>query len=256
MTSMCLLRHIRNERDLAGALDRRLQLALVLGAGAGNAPRQDLAALRHERPDQLHVLVVDVVDLVRAELADLAPAEQRAALSLFLVARLLVAGAAAPAAAAARSSLSEWHGLNLPHFKTVVVLVVRLARRTPFTRLPLRRQPALDAAALGVAPAARLHGIDDFLVLVDADDHLADDDVHDLEPAIQLLHQLAAAVDRLEDVEALLVARDFVGQALAAPVVGAGDLPVQPRHDVFDLGLDLGDLRLGRIRREDVDELV
>src|SRR5258707_1395449 len=114
MTSIFLLRHIRDERDLAGALDRRLQLALVLGAGAGNAPRQDLAALGHERPDQLHILVVDVVDLVRAELADLATAEQRAALSFFLVARLLVAAAAAAAAtAAARSSLSEWHGLNL-----------------------------------------------------------------------------------------------------------------------------------------------
>src|SRR3954452_19740274 len=198
MTSMCLLRHIRDERDLAGALDRRLQLALVLGAGARNAPRQNLAALGHERPDQLHVLVVDVVDLVRTEFADLAPAEQRAALALFLLARFLVAAAAAPASA--RSSLSEWHGLNLPCFKTVVILVVRLAGRTPFTRLPLRRQPALDAAALGVGPAARLHGVDDFLVLVDADDHLADDDVHDLQPAIELLHQLAAAVNRLEDV--------------------------------------------------------
>src|SRR6478672_7630262 len=109
---MCLLRHIRDERDLPGALDRRLQLALMLGAGAGDAPRQDLAALGHERTDQLDVLVVDVVDLVRAELADLAPAEQRSSLPLFLFARFLVAVAAA-SAAAARSSLSRWHGLNL-----------------------------------------------------------------------------------------------------------------------------------------------
>src|SRR3954466_7870563 len=146
MTSMCLLRHVRDERDLARALDRRLQLALVLGAGARDPPRQDLAALGHERPDQLHVLVVDVVDLVRAELADLAPAEQRAPLSLFLVARLLVAAtAAATAAAAARSSLSKWHGLHLSHFKAVVVLVVRLAGRPAFTGLALRRQAALDA---------------------------------------------------------------------------------------------------------------
>src|SRR5689334_9720735 len=76
-----------------------------------DAPRQNLAALRHERPDQLHVLVVDVVDLVRAELADLAAAEQRAALTLRLVAALLVAAAAA-AARAARSSVSEWHRLR------------------------------------------------------------------------------------------------------------------------------------------------
>src|SRR5471032_2690326 len=110
MTSMaCLLfGDVRNQRDLPGALDRRLQLALVLRAGSGNAPRQDLAALGHERPDELHVLVVDVVDLVRAELADLAATEHRAALPLFLVARFLVAAAAA-STAAARSSLSEWH---------------------------------------------------------------------------------------------------------------------------------------------------
>src|SRR4051812_37302439 len=96
---------VRNQRDLARALDRGLQLALVHRAGAGDAARQDLAALRHERPDQLHVLVVDVVDLVRAELADLAAPEQRAALALRLVAGLLVLALAA----AGRSFLSKWH---------------------------------------------------------------------------------------------------------------------------------------------------
>src|SRR5437773_8562617 len=37
--------------------------------------RDDLAALRHEPAQPAHVLVVDEVDLVRTELADLAPAE-------------------------------------------------------------------------------------------------------------------------------------------------------------------------------------
>ena len=46
----------------------------------GDAARQHLAALRDEAAQQLDVLVVDVVDLVRAELADLAAAEQAAAL--------------------------------------------------------------------------------------------------------------------------------------------------------------------------------
>src|SRR5437763_9678764 len=94
-SSVC---HVRDQRDLPRALDRGLQLALVHRAGARDPARQDLAALGHERADELHVLVVDVVDLVRAELADLAPAEQRAALPLFLVPRLLVAPAAAAAA--------------------------------------------------------------------------------------------------------------------------------------------------------------
>src|SRR5260221_13046660 len=91
------VRHIRNQRDLPGALDGRLQLALVHGAGAGDAPRQNLAALGHEGSQQLDVLVVDVVDLVRAELADLAAAEHRTALAVLLVAGLFVPAAAATA---------------------------------------------------------------------------------------------------------------------------------------------------------------
>src|SRR5262249_52137562 len=154
----------------------------------------------------------------------------------FLVVGLLVAAAAATAAA--RASLSEWHGLNLPYFESIVVLVVRLAGGTALTGLALRRQPALHAPALGVRAPTGLHGVDDLLVLVHADDHLPDDDVHHLQTAIEFLHQLAGAVDRLEDVVALLVPRDLVGEALSAPVVGAGNLAVQPRDDFFDLGLD------------------
>src|SRR5438067_4867772 len=116
------IRDVRYERDLARALDRDLQLALVHRARAGDSARQNLAALGHERPDQLHVLVVDVVDLVRAELADLAPAEERTALALFLVARFLVAGAAA---AATRASLSERH-LNLHPVEAVVFALVHV----------------------------------------------------------------------------------------------------------------------------------
>src|SRR6266550_4220026 len=104
-----LLRHVRNQRDLSRALDRHLQLPLVHRARARDATRQHLAALRHERSQELDVLVVDVVDLIRAELADLAAAEHRAALAVLLVAGLLVFVPAA-AATAARSSLSECHG--------------------------------------------------------------------------------------------------------------------------------------------------
>src|SRR3954453_20485015 len=99
------VRDVRNQRDLTSALERGLQLALVHRAGSRNAARQDLPALRHERAQQLDVLVVDVVDFVRAELAHLAAAEHRPALSLLLVPALLVA-----AAAASRASLSECHG--------------------------------------------------------------------------------------------------------------------------------------------------
>src|SRR6185436_16990612 len=77
-----LLGRVRDERQLTRAHQRHAQLPLVQRAGARNAARQDLRALRHEGEQQLRVLVVDVVDLVRAELAHLAAAEHRPALAV------------------------------------------------------------------------------------------------------------------------------------------------------------------------------
>src|SRR3954469_106074 len=83
-----LVRGVGNERQLAGALQRDLQLALPLGARARETARLDLAALGDELHQQPHVLVVDVVDLLRPELADAtaakaAPAAGRTPLSTF-----------------------------------------------------------------------------------------------------------------------------------------------------------------------------
>src|SRR3954452_9085239 len=61
---------------MAGPLDRLLQGALVVGAGARDPPRQDLRALGDELLQELDVLVIDVVDLVGAELTDLPPPEE------------------------------------------------------------------------------------------------------------------------------------------------------------------------------------
>src|SRR5688500_16485650 len=80
----------------------------MLRARAGNPPRQHLAALGDEAAQQLDVLVVDVVDLVRAELADFAPAEKSAATALVAALRVLVAGLAAAARAALLRS-TKWH---------------------------------------------------------------------------------------------------------------------------------------------------
>src|SRR5258706_6637152 len=108
MTSMALLRGVRDERELARAHDRRAQLPLVHGARPRDAARQDLRPLRHERHQELRVLVVDVVDLVRAELADLAAAEHRTALAVLPLLTALPAGLS-PAAAAAEGSLAAVH---------------------------------------------------------------------------------------------------------------------------------------------------
>src|SRR3954470_21835431 len=64
--------HVREQRDLSRALDRRGDLVLVPAAGARDAARADLAAVRDELAERPDVLVVDLVDLVAAVLAGLA----------------------------------------------------------------------------------------------------------------------------------------------------------------------------------------
>src|SRR5262245_19461744 len=87
----------RQESDVARALDRGHQASLVHRAGPRDAAWQDLAPLRNETLQQPHVLVVDVLDLLVAELAELATLEDE----LLLEAAALLAAAVSPAAAVA-----------------------------------------------------------------------------------------------------------------------------------------------------------
>src|ERR1700687_3961212 len=77
MTSMVRLLELRRERqqgDVARLLDGVGEPPLMRGANAGDAARDDLAALRHKGVQQLYILVIDVVDLLDAEPANfLAP---------------------------------------------------------------------------------------------------------------------------------------------------------------------------------------
>src|SRR5207249_3018835 len=111
-------------------------------------------------------------------LADLPPAEERPSLSLRFVAGFLVAAAAATAAATTRASLSEWHRLHSlvrPEIEPgICVLVLGLARPA-FARLPLRRQPALDAPPLGVGLPLGTRTLHHFFLAVDAHDEVSDD---------------------------------------------------------------------------------
>src|SRR5688572_16661914 len=97
MLRPALVGDVGNQRQLPRPLDGGLQLALVQGAGARDPPRLDLAALRQERREQPHVLVVDVVDLLRAELAHAAATEEAATARPVLALVLVGALAAAPA---------------------------------------------------------------------------------------------------------------------------------------------------------------
>src|SRR5262249_44796552 len=71
---------VGQQRELARALDRAGDLDLVAAAGAGDAARADLALLGDELAQGRDVLVVDLLDLVAALLARLAPPAPRTAL--------------------------------------------------------------------------------------------------------------------------------------------------------------------------------
>src|SRR5215208_1987570 len=77
MTSMSVQVRVGQQREEARALDRVRQLALVAGGGAGDARRDDLAGLVDEVLEHFDVLVVDPLDLLGGEAAELAAAEQR-----------------------------------------------------------------------------------------------------------------------------------------------------------------------------------
>src|SRR5918997_6524266 len=59
--------HVRQERHLAGALDRDRGLPLVLRTQSGDPPSPDLAAVRDEPPQHVVVFVVHVSDALFAE---------------------------------------------------------------------------------------------------------------------------------------------------------------------------------------------
>src|SRR5437773_5716669 len=63
---------VGEQGHLPGVLDGGGDVALVLGAVAGDPAGADLAPVAHELAQQVDVLVVDVVLLLGAELAELA----------------------------------------------------------------------------------------------------------------------------------------------------------------------------------------
>ncbi len=69
----------RQQRELSSSLERDVQRPLVRGARARLATWLDLAALRQEPPQPDQVLVVDLFDLVDAELTHLASRSEFAA---------------------------------------------------------------------------------------------------------------------------------------------------------------------------------
>src|ERR1019366_10206321 len=65
-----LIGDVWQKREVARALDGGRQLALVESGRSADAARKDLRALGDESREKLHVLEVDVADLLDRELAD------------------------------------------------------------------------------------------------------------------------------------------------------------------------------------------
>src|SRR5512146_1246766 len=72
-------RRERQQRDIPGLLDGLGKTALVRRAHTRQASRNNLAALGNKLAEQANVFVVDVVDLLGAELAHFLAPENRAA---------------------------------------------------------------------------------------------------------------------------------------------------------------------------------
>src|SRR3982074_102123 len=103
---------VRQQREEARALDRLGQLPLVARRGPGDARRDDLAGLVDEVLQHLDVLVVDPLDLLGGEAAELAAPDQR---PLSLV--LLVLAELPLAFAFALQSASWRHVMLLPQIR-------------------------------------------------------------------------------------------------------------------------------------------
>ena len=71
-TANSRLLHFGEKSHEASVLDRDGELALILGAGAGDGTRGDLAIGSDELAKELSIFVIDIFDVVLGEIADLA----------------------------------------------------------------------------------------------------------------------------------------------------------------------------------------
>src|SRR5947207_10200683 len=184
-------------------------------AGAGDAARQDLPALRDELLQHLHVLVVDVLELLHAELAN-----AFAAIEELLLAALRSTRAAR--STAARSSGIGSHLVSPPLARWLLDDYRRgLGRRPLDDRLGRREcRRRAHALLLRIALGELLRPL---VVEVRAHDHVAQDAIRVLHPSIEL-GQRAVALEDEEMVDALVELLDGIGQTAAAPRIFVREL--------------------------------
>src|SRR5207302_1011145 len=147
---------VRHQREIARALDRRRELALVVGARSGDPCRDDLAVLADEVLQQIDVLVVDPLDLLGGEAAELAALEKLLRTLLFALA---VSALAFSLAFSEAASTSGWGHAYSPSANSICVACSKsvrlerlLAARNPFTFTLLPSSAGLTASLRGASP--------------------------------------------------------------------------------------------------------
>src|ERR1043165_3443617 len=246
-----LVRRERQQRGDARALDRVLQLPLVQRARPGDAPRKDLPALRDELLQRLQVLVVDVLDLLHAELAD-----ALAAVEELLLPALLPSGAAG-GRAATRSGTTRSHRCHIVSpllrrrrfFRRRCGCGCRCRRRLRGGRERGRRADALLLRVL----LGELLGA--FVLEVRAHDHVAQDAVGVFHPPVELREQAVALEDE-EVVVALVELLDGIGETAPAPRFFMRELRARPLGDALELTDEIRGFLLRNLRREDEQDFV
>src|SRR5258708_32935685 len=128
---------VRHQREIARALDRRRELALVVSTGSGDPRRDDLAVFTDEVLQQIDVLVIDPLELLGGEAAELAALEKLLRALLFALA---VAALAFSLAFSEAASTSGWGHVYSPSANSICVACSKgarldrlLAARNPFT---------------------------------------------------------------------------------------------------------------------------
>ena len=115
------------------------------------------------------------------------------------------------------ANISAWNypwfvGCNviLPALATGNAVLYKPSEYAPLTGLAIARQPACDAAAPAVLGAVGACAIDHTLLLVHANDEMADDQIDHLETTVDLLHEVAvgAGGDGLVDVFVIHIRRE------------------------------------------------
>src|SRR4051812_14671625 len=225
-----LLHDVGEEAEMARALDRLGELALLLGRDGGDAAGNDLAALRDEALEQADVLIVDAGGVLAGKGAGLAAAEKGACHDV--------------------SSFS----LSVGEVGTggAVAAIRTVAARAAITAVAT----ITTVAALAVAVAAPHHRGGAGLVLVDADRHVTDDVLVDLGLALELGDDAGRSFEIEHHVMTLAVLGDAVGEGAQAPGLGLGDRAAVRFDDVgggFRQRVDLG---LGEVLARDEDMLV